>query len=227
MRFEIDRCRRAVPRRRDRHRHAPGRVGALRRARPTTSTAASSTHRGAGLRRVRPPGPRADAAPSWPSPPATSHGPADGRACRARSAATARGDDRHPAGAARERRGARWISDVGRRRAGGDDDRGGRGGAGDGREPRPPPRVVAVGDARRRAGRDVDRACRSAATVHRSLRPTVAGVPVVVPLAWWAMALPAREVAHAALGRALVAAAGASRSAPSRSRPGTCSSTRR
>lgn len=34
------------------------------------------------------------------------------------------------------------------------------------------------------------------------LRPTVGGVPVVVPLAWWAMALPAREAAHAALGRA-------------------------
>ena len=33
------------------------------------------------------------------------------------------------------------------------------------------------------------------------LRPTVVGVPVVVPLAWWAMGLPAREVAHAALGR--------------------------
>lgn len=33
------------------------------------------------------------------------------------------------------------------------------------------------------------------------LRPTVAGVPVVVPMAWWAMAVPARESAHAALGR--------------------------
>jgi uncharacterized membrane protein len=32
------------------------------------------------------------------------------------------------------------------------------------------------------------------------LRPTVAGVPVAVPLAWWGMAVPAREVAHAALG---------------------------
>jgi len=32
------------------------------------------------------------------------------------------------------------------------------------------------------------------------LRPTIAGVPVVVPLAWWAMAVPAREAAHAALG---------------------------
>jgi uncharacterized membrane protein len=32
------------------------------------------------------------------------------------------------------------------------------------------------------------------------LQPTVAGVPVGVPLAWWAMALPAREAAHAALG---------------------------
>jgi putative membrane protein len=32
------------------------------------------------------------------------------------------------------------------------------------------------------------------------LRPHVAGVPAVVPLAWFAMALPAREVAHAALG---------------------------
>jgi uncharacterized membrane protein len=34
-----------------------------------------------------------------------------------------------------------------------------------------------------------------------ALRPAVAGVPVVVPLAWWAMAVPAREAAHAALGR--------------------------
>lgn len=33
------------------------------------------------------------------------------------------------------------------------------------------------------------------------LRPAVFGVPVVVPAAWWAMALPAREAAHAALGR--------------------------
>ncbi len=32
------------------------------------------------------------------------------------------------------------------------------------------------------------------------LRPAVAGVPVVVPAAWWAMAVPAREVAHAVLG---------------------------
>jgi uncharacterized membrane protein len=33
------------------------------------------------------------------------------------------------------------------------------------------------------------------------LRPSVAGVPLVVPAAWWSMALPAREVAHAVLGR--------------------------
>jgi putative membrane protein len=33
-----------------------------------------------------------------------------------------------------------------------------------------------------------------------SLRPTVAGVPALVPAAWFAMALPAREVAHALLG---------------------------
>ena len=32
------------------------------------------------------------------------------------------------------------------------------------------------------------------------LEPAVAGVPVAVPLAWWGMAVPAREVAHAALG---------------------------
>lgn len=32
------------------------------------------------------------------------------------------------------------------------------------------------------------------------LRPSVAGVPVIVPMAWWAMSLPARETAHAALG---------------------------
>ncbi len=34
-----------------------------------------------------------------------------------------------------------------------------------------------------------------------ALRPQVAGVPAHVPLAWFAMALPAREAAHAALGR--------------------------
>ena len=33
-----------------------------------------------------------------------------------------------------------------------------------------------------------------------ALRPTAAGVPTLVPAAWFAMALPAREVAHAALG---------------------------
>jgi uncharacterized membrane protein len=32
------------------------------------------------------------------------------------------------------------------------------------------------------------------------LRPIVGGVPAVVPLAWWAMAVPSREAAHAALG---------------------------
>jgi putative membrane protein len=35
-----------------------------------------------------------------------------------------------------------------------------------------------------------------------ALRPQVGGVPAVVPLAWLAMALPGREAAHAALGRA-------------------------
>jgi putative membrane protein len=34
-----------------------------------------------------------------------------------------------------------------------------------------------------------------------ALRPQVIGVPVQVPLAWFAMAVPARETAHAALGR--------------------------
>jgi uncharacterized membrane protein len=34
-----------------------------------------------------------------------------------------------------------------------------------------------------------------------SLRPTLAGVPALVPLAWFAMSLPAREVAHSVLGR--------------------------
>jgi uncharacterized membrane protein len=34
-----------------------------------------------------------------------------------------------------------------------------------------------------------------------SLRPTVAGVPALVPVAWFAMCLPARDVAHAVLGR--------------------------
>ena len=29
----------------------------------------------------------------------------------------------------------------------------------------------------------------------------MAGVPAVVPMAWWAMAVPARETAHAVLGR--------------------------
>jgi uncharacterized membrane protein len=34
----------------------------------------------------------------------------------------------------------------------------------------------------------------------RRFGPTVTGVPVIVPLAWFAMAMPARETAHAALG---------------------------
>jgi uncharacterized membrane protein len=33
-----------------------------------------------------------------------------------------------------------------------------------------------------------------------ALRPQVTGVPAIVPLAWFAMGLPAREAAHAALG---------------------------
>lgn len=33
-----------------------------------------------------------------------------------------------------------------------------------------------------------------------ALRPRIGGVPVIVPLAWFGMALPARETAHAALG---------------------------
>ncbi len=33
-----------------------------------------------------------------------------------------------------------------------------------------------------------------------ALRPQLAGVPAAVPLAWFAMAVPARETAHAALG---------------------------
>lgn len=34
-----------------------------------------------------------------------------------------------------------------------------------------------------------------------ALQPQIAGVPVLVPMAWLAMAIPARETAHAALGR--------------------------
>lgn len=33
-----------------------------------------------------------------------------------------------------------------------------------------------------------------------ALRPEIAGVPAIVPLAWFAMAVPARDAAHAALG---------------------------
>jgi putative membrane protein len=33
-----------------------------------------------------------------------------------------------------------------------------------------------------------------------ALRPQIGGVPVIVPLAWFAMAMPARETAHAVLG---------------------------
>ena len=33
-----------------------------------------------------------------------------------------------------------------------------------------------------------------------AIRPRLAGVPMIVPLAWFAMAVPARESAHAALG---------------------------
>jgi uncharacterized membrane protein len=35
----------------------------------------------------------------------------------------------------------------------------------------------------------------------RALRPQVAHVPAIVPLAWFALGLPARETAHAALGQ--------------------------
>jgi uncharacterized membrane protein len=38
------------------------------------------------------------------------------------------------------------------------------------------------------------------------LRPEVGGVPIAVPLAWWAMAVPARETAHAVLGADVPAA---------------------
>jgi putative membrane protein len=38
------------------------------------------------------------------------------------------------------------------------------------------------------------------------LRPVLGGVPAIVPAAWWAMAVPARETAHAALGRRSCAA---------------------
>jgi uncharacterized membrane protein len=34
-----------------------------------------------------------------------------------------------------------------------------------------------------------------------ALQPQIGGVPAIVPLAWFAMAVPARETAHAALGR--------------------------
>jgi putative membrane protein len=34
----------------------------------------------------------------------------------------------------------------------------------------------------------------------RALQPQIAGVPAIVPLAWFAMGVPAREAAHAALG---------------------------
>ncbi len=34
-----------------------------------------------------------------------------------------------------------------------------------------------------------------------SLQPQIAGIPTLVPMAWFAMAVPARETVHAALGR--------------------------
>ena len=60
-----------------------------------------------------------------------------------------------------------------------------------------------------------------------ALRPQVAGVPVAVPRAWFAMALPAREVAHAALGPRTSRRRPAWCWAPRASPPGTSSSTRR
>ncbi len=59
------------------------------------------------------------------------------------------------------------------------------------------------------------------------LRPAVAGVPIVVPAAWWAMALPAREVAHAVLGPIARRRGGGSPSVPWPSPRGTSSSIRR
>jgi len=40
-----------------------------------------------------------------------------------------------------------------------------------------------------------------------ALRPRVAGVPAAVPLAWWAMALPAREAGRLALGHPVLGGA--------------------
>ena len=82
--------------------------------------------------------------------------------------------------------------------------------AGDHHDARRGPPGGAGGERRRRPGSSRDDrggarrlappADRSAATGTRPAAPEVAGVPVIVPLAWWAMAVPAREAAHAALG---------------------------
>ena len=51
-----------------------------------------------------------------------------------------------------------------------------------------------------RIGSTTGRAVRPRTRTRVCSGPTSAGVPAVVPGAWWAMALPAREAAHAALG---------------------------
>ena len=62
MRFEIARCRRALPLCRGRHRPASGPLGSLHPCSARPVRADPRSHRGAGLRRVRRPGPRFDAA---------------------------------------------------------------------------------------------------------------------------------------------------------------------
>ena len=62
MRFEIARCRRALPMCRGRHRPAAGPLGSLHPSSARPVRADPRLHRGTGLRRVRRPGPRLDAA---------------------------------------------------------------------------------------------------------------------------------------------------------------------
>ena len=70
--------------------------------------------------------------------------------------------------------------------------------------------------------------CRSAATsTPAPCARRSAGVPAIVPLAWFAMAVPAREAPHAALGDGRRRRRRGGRSARPRSPRGTCSSIRR
>ena len=201
MRFEIDRCRELYRDAETGIAMLPGALGAVRRRRPRPLRPHPRPHRGPGLRRVRPAGPGADAgeARRRGATLAPLMAPLDRRV--GRRPPTAAGMIAFPL-AARGSDARRSISNV---VVGGlaDDDR--RVGVRPvGRGPRRRSAAALVGDRRRRRS--------SASARRRGGRSAATATPggcgrrwpacrSIVPAAWWAMAVPAREVAHAVLGR--------------------------